>query len=145
MIIETQPLILLLIAMSLAGGLALFFWPRRGLIAHWQRTRRMSDRIYKEDALKQIHKLEMKGQPTTLQAIAGALQLSLDETAALIGEMQAAGLLVDEGGSHTLHRPDARRHYILFALTGCGNGLPGGKSSVMTKPIGIRWPQQSTD
>ncbi len=103
----TNPLLALAAAALLGGGVAWFFWPRRGLLARWRRTRTMSDRIHQEDALKHIHKLEMKGQPPTLQSVAGALGLGLNETAALIGEMETAGLLRDEGGTPHL-TPEGR-------------------------------------
>jgi DtxR family Mn-dependent transcriptional regulator len=103
----TTPLLTLAVALGLAAVLAALFWPRRGFVAHWRRTRTLTDRIYREDALKHIHKLEMKGQPPTLQSIAGALQLGLNESATLIGEMEAAGLLRDKGGTPHL-TPEGR-------------------------------------
>lgn len=94
----TNPLLALLIALLVFAIVALLFWPGRGLVPRRRRARRMSDRIYQEDALKHIHKLEMKAQPVTLPAVAGALGLGLNETAALIDRMESAGLLSDDGG-----------------------------------------------
>jgi DtxR family Mn-dependent transcriptional regulator len=105
--LANYPLLLLILAALLGAGAALLFWPGRGVVPRWRRSRAMNDRIYREDALKHIHKLEMKGQPPTLQSIAGALGVGLNETAALIGEMEAAGLLRDKGGTPHL-TPEGR-------------------------------------
>ena len=77
-----DPLVALGAAAALVALLALLFLPRRGLYFRWKRAGQMSERVYREDALKHIHKLEMKGERPTLQSIAGALQLGLDDTAA---------------------------------------------------------------
>ncbi len=88
-----NPLLALGVGLGLAAVVALLFWPRRGLLARWRKAQRMSDHVRHEDALKQIYKLEMKGQPVTLAAVAGAIQTSQNETAALLQEMEDAGLL----------------------------------------------------
>lgn len=93
-----DPLLALGVAAGLGGLVALLFWPGRGLYRRRRRARRMSNRVYREDALKHIHKLEMKGRPPTLQSVAGALQLGLNETAHLIGDMETACLLLHEDG-----------------------------------------------
>lgn len=55
----THPLFALSVAVVIGLALALFHWPRRGLLARGRRARRMSDRVYREDALKHIHKAEL--------------------------------------------------------------------------------------
>ncbi len=75
---------------------------RRGWLARRQRARHRRERIEREDALKYIHKAESKGRRPTLEGVAGAVGLSLDETARLIGGMQMAGLLVDSDGTPRL-------------------------------------------
>lgn len=109
-----DPLLALTGAIIAAVALALLLWPRVGLLARVRRARRMSDRIYREDALKFIHKLEVKGQRPTLHSISGALGISLNETATLIGRMQAGGLLADEAGTPRLTPTgrDAALHII---------------------------------
>lgn len=109
-----NPLLALVAAVVLGLVLAVLFWPRRGLLARLRHARRMSDRVYSEDALKHIHKAEIKGRRPTLHSIAGALQIDPNETAALLGRMTAAGLLVDDAGTPRLTPAgrDAALHVI---------------------------------
>ncbi len=102
-----DPLVALLIAGLLAGITVLLFWPERGLVIRWRRSRRMNERMLAEDALKQIHKSEMLGQPATLDSVAGALQISRDRTAVLLERAEEGGLVSSEAG--VLHlTPDGR-------------------------------------
>lgn len=103
----TDPLVALLIAGLLAGLTALLFWPERGLAVRWRRERQMSERVLAEDALKHIHKSEMSGQPATLESVAGTLQISRDQAAAVIARAEASGLLSSESGTLRL-TPDGR-------------------------------------
>lgn len=109
-----DPLLALGLAVISGSGLALLLWPRSGVLARIRRARRMSDRVYREDALKHIHKAEVKGRRPTLHNISGALGISLNETATLIGRMEAGGLLVDEAGTPRLTPAgrDAALHVI---------------------------------
>ena len=104
------------LGVAAAGGLALalLLWPRAGALARWRRARRMSDRVYREDALKHIHKAEVKGRRPTLLSIAGALGISPNEAAALVGRMEAGGLLADDAGTPRLTPAgrDAALHVI---------------------------------
>jgi len=93
-----DPLTALLIASALAGVTAVIFWPEHGLLAHWRRDRKMSERVRSEDTLKHIHKFEMEGRRPTVESIAGALHINLNETAELLTRMQANGLLRLEQG-----------------------------------------------
>ncbi len=73
-----------------------------GWRARRRRARDRRARIAREDALKYIHKTESKGRRPTLEGVAGAVGLSLDEAARLIGDMQTARLLVDSDGTPRL-------------------------------------------
>lgn len=99
---NVDPLLALAIFAGLAAATALLFWPRRGLLARWRRAARMSGRVYREDALKYIHKTEAKGHRPTLEGIAGAVGVSLDEAARLLAEMATDGLAHDDGGTPRL-------------------------------------------
>ena len=72
---------------------ALFFWPDKGLLAHWGRDRKMSARIRREDALKHIHKFEMKGRQPTVESISGVLHTNMNDTAVLLTHLEADHLL----------------------------------------------------
>lgn len=97
-----DPRLALALVAVLALLVALFCWPRRGLWARWQRARRFSERVYREDALKHIHKAEAKGRRPTLESIAGAVGVGLDEAARLVGALSADGLLEDRAGTPAL-------------------------------------------
>lgn len=109
-----DPLLLLLIAATLGLLLALYLWPRSGLRHRRRRAKRLNRRIYSEDALKHIYKAEAKGRRPTLESIAGAVGVSLDSAAGLLGGMQADGLVTDRDGTPSLTEAgrDAALHII---------------------------------
>ena len=88
-----DPLVALIMAALAAGLLAVLLWPESGLYPRWTKARRMSERVLTEDALKHIHKFEMKGRQATLESIAGAAQVSLDRAGDLAARMEEKGLL----------------------------------------------------
>ncbi|HUM69273.1 MAG TPA: FeoA domain-containing protein [Chloroflexota bacterium] len=109
-----NPLIALLIGTAVVAVLLLLFLPERGLYWRWQQTGRLSQRILTEDALKFIHKAEMRGEKPTLAAIAGTLHISQNDTAVLLTHMQTEGLLTMQAGQIQLTPPgrEAALHII---------------------------------
>ena len=95
----SEPLLYLLSALLLSGVTAVLFWPDKGLFPRWQEARQLNERVFSEDALKHIHKCEMKGQHPTIESIAGALGRNLNQTANLLTEMQDDNLLQIESGA----------------------------------------------
>jgi DtxR family Mn-dependent transcriptional regulator len=93
-----DPFISLLIAAVITGLGFLLLRSQRGWLARWQKTRYLTERVCREDALKYIHKCEMNSRCPTVESIAGALQLSLNETATLLIAMQASKLLQIKNG-----------------------------------------------
>jgi len=92
-----------LIALIMGLGLLVIalwiFWPETGLFARWQRGRRMSARIRREDALKHIHSCEMGGSPASIQSIAGALGVHINGASATLSELEAHNLAqISNGG-----------------------------------------------
>jgi DtxR family Mn-dependent transcriptional regulator len=92
-----DPLIALLIGVLLVAGGALVFWPEKGLFNRWQRSRRVTQRVLSEDALKHIHQTQLQGRRPTLPSIAGALQISPNRAADLLADLDQRGLLTIEG------------------------------------------------
>jgi DtxR family Mn-dependent transcriptional regulator len=88
-----DPLTALLIGIILLGITAVIIWPGKGILARWQKTRHLNERVQSEDALKHIYKFEMKGRHATTESVAGILHASLDDTAELLVKMEANGLL----------------------------------------------------
>ncbi len=109
-----DPLLALTIGVLLVAAGLVVFWPGRGLYHRWQAAGRVNDRVRTEDALKHIHKCEMRGRRPTLESVAGALGVSTDDAAALLSRMQALGLVNAASGDYALtpQGRDAALHII---------------------------------
>jgi DtxR family Mn-dependent transcriptional regulator len=92
-----EPLIALGLAFLFSGAVYLLFRPERGLVPQWRRTRQMGERTQLEDALKHLHHCEIEGTLPTLQSLAGALQISVDDTAELLSNLEADELIELKG------------------------------------------------
>lgn len=97
-----DPRIALGIAALLVLTAVVLFWPRRGLLARLRHSRRITDRVVTEDALKHLHTCEMAGRRPTTESVAGALQLTVNEASAVLNRMEAAGLLAVKNGDFRL-------------------------------------------
>ncbi len=109
-----DPLLALVAAAVITIIVLALFWPRRGLIPRWQRERRMTKRVLSEDALKHIYNRELDDRHPSMESIAGALNISLNETADLFAEMEANELVqVIDGNIHlTSKGREAALHII---------------------------------
>jgi len=109
-----DPFLALLAGAVIAIILLVLFWPRRGILPRWQRERRMTKRVLSEDALKHIYNRELEGRHPSMESIAGALNISLNETAELFAQMEADELVqVKEGNIHlTAKGREAALHII---------------------------------
>ncbi|TET97371.1 MAG: hypothetical protein E3J30_09075 [Anaerolineales bacterium] len=95
----SDSLVALLIGLGLLFIALWVFWPENGLYARWQRGRRMNARIRGEDALKHIHNCEMGGSSASIQSIAGALGVHLNEASATLSELEVHNLAqISNGG-----------------------------------------------
>jgi DtxR family transcriptional regulator, Mn-dependent transcriptional regulator len=97
-----DPLISLIIAALLTVFGFWIFRPERGAFWRWQRARRMTARVLREDALKHIHQCEIHDQRPTVKSLAGALNVSSDDIAELLEQLEASDLLAIEGDSFRL-------------------------------------------
>jgi DtxR family Mn-dependent transcriptional regulator len=89
------------------GGLVLLilgwlFWPESGQYWRWQDHSRRTDRVLLEDAVKHIYLCEGRGQSPSLESLAGALSLSLDQASQVMEAAQENGLVHIEGGHFIL-------------------------------------------
>jgi len=89
--------------LALLGGIVLilvgfwFFRPGRGLLAKWQRSRQLNERVLIEDTLKHIYNCELAGDRPTINSIAGALQILNKEAADLVAKIETAEMVQREG------------------------------------------------
>ncbi len=97
-----DPLIALLIGISVLAALAFLLWPDRGLYVRWQQARRMSMRVLREDALKYLYTNELEGRAVTLQSLAGEMGVNLDQAAQLLADMTRSGLVVADDDAYQL-------------------------------------------
>ena len=109
-----DPLSALLIGLLFVVLFLSLFWPSGGLIGRWRRMRRMSARVLREDALKYIHKSDIRNQRVNLQSVAGALQISVNQAAELVDDMERQELITLEGGEMQL--TPAGRDYALQVI-----------------------------
>lgn len=109
-----DPRITLTAGLLLLGLAALMWWPEKGVISWWKRTRRTNTQVLREDLLKQLHKQEIKGQGVTPESLAGATGIGRDETAVLLQELQQMGLVTLDG--ETLHLTREGREIALHII-----------------------------
>ena len=80
----------------------LIFRPENGLFWRWKRTRQLTERVLSEDALKHLHKCELRDDRATLVSITGALGISGNRAAALLAKMADHRLLRVDGDAFEL-------------------------------------------
>jgi len=86
--------------MVFAAGVAVLagvFWPQRGLLALVQRTRRVTERVRIEDAVKYLFHVGEDGSVVRPEALAGALVVRESAARALLARLVEAGLARTEG------------------------------------------------
>lgn len=94
------------LSLLLAGVLTLLgliiFLPRNGLLARWRRARQYGERARLEDALKHLQRCETHRPPVyppgaSLQSLAGALEITLNQAVSVANMLQAHELVRIEG------------------------------------------------
>ena len=91
-----------LLLATLATLAIALFWPRRGLLARWQRAGRLAERARVEDALKHIHARELRGTLASAEALAGKLNVTVKSALDLIAAMEEGGLIQSTGSGLVL-------------------------------------------
>jgi len=88
-----NPVLALLIAVSLAAIVAVLFWPAKGLFAIYRKAKSNTSRVIIEDALKHLYDYEERNVRSTLRSIAGHLNITGDDTTLLMAKLEAMGLI----------------------------------------------------
>ena len=77
----------------MVAALAVVFWPRRGVYARFAHVARLTERVRLEDALKHVYTWEQAGRVTTLESLAGRLEISTVRSAKLLQRLTELGLV----------------------------------------------------
>ena len=109
-----DPILTLLAFVALGGLLAVVVWPDRGLLARVQRGQQETERIRLEDGLKHLLDCERAGRQTTLETMAGRLEVSRGVATEILTKLTERGLAVSDPGGWTLTEPG--RAYALRVL-----------------------------
>jgi DtxR family Mn-dependent transcriptional regulator len=72
---------------------AICFWPKIGFIWQWQKSKRNTQKVLIEDALKHLHHQRYKGKPVSLESLSGALEISRDHAAEVLVKLEKFGLI----------------------------------------------------
>jgi len=91
-----SPLLTLIGALVVLTLLYILLRPGKGLLYTWRRSRGCTMRVRCEDALKHLFRYELQERPASLENIAGAIGIGLDEAAALVEELERNGFISED-------------------------------------------------
>jgi DtxR family Mn-dependent transcriptional regulator len=104
----------LAVAAAVCLAAALLLWPQRGLVWRWWRSRRATERVLIEDALKHLYDCEYARVSATIASLAGVLETTRDEAARLTERLETLGLLTED--AHGLRLTVDGRTYALRVI-----------------------------
>lgn len=108
----------LILGLAIAMGIIGLFWPGWGLVPRWRRATQTAERVRVEDTMKHLYESAVNGVMPSMQSVAGAVRLSMDEAADVLQglqrrrliEMERDGIrLTDSGREMGLHVLRAHR------------------------------------
>jgi len=82
----------ILTILAVAALLALF-WPRSGVLAQLRKSKRITERVLIEDALKHLYHQEDKGLIGTIESLSGVLSLNRDQAAHLLTKLESQKMI----------------------------------------------------
>jgi DtxR family Mn-dependent transcriptional regulator len=82
--------------------LAVLLWSRVGVVPRLLRLARLDERVRFEDALKHVFTCQQSGQMSSLESLAGRLEISTGQAASLLSRLTEMGLVQMEGDGPTL-------------------------------------------
>jgi len=112
------PLVNLVLFFLGTALLIALFWPRHGYFARGRKGRELARRVVLEDALKHVFNHDAAGRTSTIESLAGVLEISTARAVALVDRMGDLGLarvadgrivLTDEGRRYALEVIRAHR------------------------------------
>ena len=109
-----DPVFALLVFLGLCVVGLFVFWPQRGLLARYRRSRRSSLRVTAEDVLKQLLRAEHAQAAASIDALAGAIGISRHAASSTLQRLAEQGLVSLESDLPGLTDPG--RAYALRIL-----------------------------
>lgn len=109
-----EPLFLLITGIMILILIAVFFFPRKGLIDRWKFTSMNKRKVRIEDALKYLYNCEYNSINCSLEGVAGNLSISSDEAVEIVNRLEKMGLVRSE--NYNLLLTDEGRSYALRVI-----------------------------
>lgn len=88
-----EPLGLLIIGILITLIFVILFFPNKGIIAVWKKSRYANKKVLIEDALKYLYNCEYNNSTCSLNGIAGNLSISADDATDIIARLESMGLV----------------------------------------------------
>ncbi len=88
-----EPLVFLIIGVFVIMIFILLFYPGKGIVSVWKKSRYANKKVLIEDALKYLYDCEYNGINCTLNGIAGNLSISADAATDIISRLESMGLV----------------------------------------------------
>lgn len=88
-----EPLMLLIAGTIGVLIFILVFYPNKGIIAIWKKSKYANKKVLIEDALKYLYNCEYNNSTCSLNGIAGNLSISADEATDIISRLESMGLV----------------------------------------------------
>ena len=111
-----DPAVALVVFVAVSAALTVVFWPGRGLFPRGLRLWRLGERVRLEDALKHIFKCQRSGQLSSLDSLAGHLEVSTAQAAKILSRLGELGLVQVEGEGPTL-TPEGQESAVRIVRT----------------------------
>ncbi len=115
-----DPTTALLVFSLLLLAAGILFWPRRGFVPRLLRLAGMSERVRLEDALKHLYKGEYAGRRSSVDSVAGAVEIPRSKALRILQRLEDLGyarslgegfVLTESGRDYALHM--VRTHRLL--------------------------------
>ena len=90
---DYNPAVALLYFSLAVLGLAVIFWPQRGVWFRIKRSLQNNQRVMMEDALKYIYDCERAGENASIKNIAGTLAVTSDQAASVVARLRELRLI----------------------------------------------------
>ena len=124
-----EPLMLLTIGIFAIIIFILLFYPNKGIVSVWKKSRYANKKVLIEDALKYLYNCEYNNINCTLNGIAGNLSISADDATDIISRLESMGLVSVKKDELSLTSMEDLTHCVLFVF------IVYGKNILQTKQV----------